>query len=331
MGQSAFRLLALAVLTFVGGRVVSLRAQGVGVETVAAAAGHGAAGAFVLSALPNALQAAGQTEVEPQNVLPTFVDLTPDELGKRVHELKHLKPAKDQALLPMILKRVGNAVVEFFGGFPSTTCSEHVSTLIDMGRDPLPLGSRFNYVALVRPGQKDGPLEEFRTDSKGQPARLRGLILTSGFVSLITHFRPVYQADSRFRYLGREMVNKENTYVLAFAQRPGARQAEEVRSGGRTGFVLLQGVAWIAPRSFQIVRLRTEIEQPDPSLGLSTETTQVDYAPVSFKRDRKVLWLPREVTVSGKLRQFAFTNQHRYSQYRLFVVEAGEKRKGAEQ
>jgi len=273
-------------------------------------------------------QVTGDTGVESKRVPETFMDLTPAELAKEVHELKHLTSANDQAMLPMILGRVGETVVDFFNSFTNTTCLERISSTVDTtpGRLPLHFDGKYNYVALVRPGQKQALLQEFRTDTKGDPAKLGGGVVTSGFVSLISHFRPAYQGDSRFRYLGRELVKGLNTYVLAFAQRPGvARQAEYVKFGDKAGFVLVQGVAWIDPASFRILRLWTEIQRPELNVGLLKETTEVEYSHVTFKHGVKTLWLPREVTVSGQLGQYVFSNQHRYSQYRFFIVEAGEK------
>ncbi len=279
------------------------------------------------------------TRVEPKIVPKILVDLPPDELAKQVHELKNLTPADSQAMLPMILQRVGATVEDFLNGFPNTACSEHITSEVEnravdlavdttvygttLGRAPLQHDAKFNYVALAKPGNKEAPLTEYRTDTKGGPAQLRGAIVTSGFVSLISHFRPAYQGESRFRYLGRELVKDQNTYVVAFAQRPRvARQAEQVRFMDKTGYVLLQGVAWIDPVSFAILRLRTEILEPDLDVGLQRETTEVEYSKVTFKRDGKTLWLPREVKVSGQLERFAFSNQHRYSQYRRFVVKS---------
>jgi len=280
------------------------------------------------------------TKVEPKSAPKTFVDLPPDELAKQVHELKNLMPADGQAMLPMILQRVGATVEDILDGFPNTACSERIISEVSnrairntdvsttQASAPLQHDTKFYYVALARPGHKEAPLIEYRTDTKGGPAQLRDAIVTSGFVSLIAHFRPAFQGESRFRYLGRELVKNQNTYVVAFAQRPGvARQAEQVRFLDKTAFVLLQGVAWIDPVSFAILRLRTEILQPDLDLGLLKETTEVEYFGVTFKRGRKTLWLPHEVTVSGQLERFAFSNQHRYSQYRLFIVEAEENRK----
>jgi VWFA-related protein len=284
------------------------------------------------------------TGIESKNAPATFVDLPPDELAKQVHELKNLTPADSQVMLPMILERVGATVEDFLNGFPNTACSERITSEVEYrgvdpavdtpdvktteGRNPLWRDAKFNYVALAKPGDKEAPLVEYRTDTKGGPAKLRGAIVTSGFVSLIAYFRPAYQPDSRFRYLGRELVKNQNTYVVAFAQRPGvAWQAEQLRFLDKIGLVLLQGVAWIDPVSFAILRLRTEILEPYLHVGLRRETTEVEYSEVTFKGSDKRLWLPRQVTVSGQLRQSVFSNQHHYSQYRLFIVEAEENRK----
>jgi hypothetical protein len=342
MGRSLLRIVALAVVMLASGRgAVLLSARRLEIQARESALQCDFTGRRVkpqealLYLPPRPLcQVTGHTGVESESVPATFMDLTPAELAKEVHELKHLTSADGQAMLPMILERVGETVVDFFDSFSNTTCSERISSTVDTTVDtiphrlPLHYDGKFNYVALIRPGQKEALLQEFRTDSKGEPAKPRGAVLTSGFVSLISYFRPTYQRDSRFRYLGRELVKGLNTYVVAFAQRPGvARQAEYVTFGDRTGFVLLQGVAWIDPVSFRVLRLRTEIQQPELNVGLSRETTEVGYSQVTFKQGLKTMWLPREVTVSGQLGRYVFSNQHHYSQYRFFNVQAGEKQK----
>jgi len=352
LGQSFLRVGALALLTSAGGLTAApLNARQLVIEAGASTlqcdfmARRVKPHRALFYLRPRLLcQGAGSAGVESKSAPETFVDLLPDELAKQVHELKHLTPADSQAMLPMILQRVGATVENFLDGFPNTACSERITSEVEnravdlavnttgygttLARAPLQRGAKFNYIALAKAGNKEAPLTEYRTDAKGRPAQLRDAIITSGFVSLIAHFRPAFQKESRFRYLGRELVKNQNTYVVAFAQRPEvARQPERVRFQDKTGYVFLQGVAWIDPMSFAILRLRTEILQPELDVGLQRETTEVEYFPVTFKRDRKTLWLPREVTVSGQLERFAFFNQHRYSQYRLFVVEAGANRK----
>jgi hypothetical protein len=279
-------------------------------------------------ALRSPQQSSGHNGSKSQGPPKTFLDLTPAELAKQVLELKHLEPAESQDMLPLILERVGATVVDFFDNFSNTTCTENIistaetSTLAPKGH----YNAKFNYVALVKRGADKTRLQEFRTDSRGEPIQPQGAIVTEGFVGLLAHFHPTYQPDSRFRYLGREVVKGQSTYVVAFAQQPDvARKASRVEFGLRTEFVFVQGVAWIDPASFRILRLRTDLEQPEPHVGLRSETTEVEYSEVTFKEGGKTLWLPREVTVSGQLKWYTFHNWHRYSDYRLFLVQTEER------
>jgi len=151
-------------------------------------------------------------------------------------------------------------------------------------------------------------------------------LVTIGFVSMIAHFHPDYQADSRFRYLGRESLEGKDTYVIAFAQRPDvARHVSQVQIQNRYATVFVEGVAWIDPVSFRILRLRTDIQPPELDIGVQTETTEIEYSEVTFQQGGKTLWLPRQVTVSGRLGTDTFQNRHRYSDYRFFLVETNQK------
>jgi hypothetical protein len=275
-------------------------------------------------------QATGHNGAESQGVAEMFPDLTLAELAKRVPELKHLEPAESQDMLPLILKRVGATVADFFDNFSNTTCTEIVVSTVDFKFSSYEAryDAKFNYLALVKPGTDKTALEESRTDSKGEVAELRGAVVTIGFVALAAHFDPTYQSDSRFRYLGREREEGQSTYVVAFAQRPEvARQTGRVVLGNQVGRVFVQGVAWIEPVNFRILRLRTDIEEPELHVGLHEQSTEVRYSEVTFKQGGKTLWLPSEVTVSGQSKKYFFHNRHRYSDYRLFVVQTEEKQR----
>ena len=104
-----------------------------------------------------------------------------------------------------------------------------------------------------------------------------------------------------------------------------ARQTASVQYLGQSGTVYLQGVAWIDPVKFRIVRLRTDIEQPELKVGLQNETILVQYSEVNFAKSNETLWLPQEVAVTGQLKQYIFHNLHRYSDYRLFSVQVEQK------
>ncbi|HME00941.1 MAG TPA: VWA domain-containing protein [Terriglobia bacterium] len=311
-----------------------------------------------------AAPAAGAESALPPGM---FVDLRTAELVKAVPELKHLQAAESQDPLPMILERVGANVAAFFDNFSNTTSSERVTSLIGNSYHLVEshYDDTFNYLALVQPGADVISIREFRTDSKGQvvafdprlvdahrptsemvtttdskgevvalPPRLADAhrptsqMVTIGFVSMSVLFHPKNLGDSRFRYLGREEMKGQDAYVVAFAQRPGvARRPGLVKFRGKEGTVFVEGVAWIDPESFNILRLRTDIEQPELKVGLRKETTEVSYSAVTFKEGGKTLWLPQEVTVNGQLGEYNFQNHHYYSKYRLFIVKAEEKAK----
>ena len=259
-----------------------------------------------------------------------FLDMTPAELAKYIPQLKNLQSAETQGMLPDLLKRVGANVAEFFDNFSNTTCTERVDSAVISPRevDPLHYGTKFNYLAMVEAGADKTHLTELRTDAAGKVVQPQGAVVTTGFVAMTAHFHPDYQADSQFRYLGRAVVAGQNAYVVGFAQRPAvARKMEHITIGNKDGYVLLQGVAWIDPAKFNILRLWTDIQQPEQNVGLQKETIEIEYSEVTFEKGGKRLWLPHAVTVRGQLRQSIFHNQHRYSHYRLFSVETDQKQK----
>jgi hypothetical protein len=281
--------------------------------------------AFTVLIAANGASSAAQERLE----FKTFVDMTPAELARQVRELKHLTPASSQEMLPEILQRVGSTVADFFDNFSNTTSLEHLSSTVDVPgeRREFHYDARLNYVALVKAGGDKTRLEEYRTNPKGKVVQLLSLqtVVTLGFVSMTVHLHPSFQPDSRFSYLGREEVDRQDAYVVAFAQRPGvARRTSLVASSGRTANELVQGVAWIDPVNFRVLRLRTDLERPDPTVNLARETTQIEYFGVTFKQGGKSLWLPRQVNVRGQIGKYAYDNRHRYSDYRLFIVRTGE-------
>jgi hypothetical protein len=257
--------------------------------------------------------------------------MSPAELAEAIPELKHLEPAANQNMLPQILGHTGDEVAAFFDNFPNTTCTEQFISLVDRGVGAGAFErsyAKYNYLALVQEGGAKDRLREFRGDDKGAPIKSdpQSSVVTTGFISMIEHFHPDLQLDSRFLYLGREEMQNKNTYVVAFAQRPAvARRVTRIQYSGQDETAFLQGIVWIDPATFRIRRLRTEVLVPPTHIGIMKETTQILYTEVSFEQGTLKLWLPREVDVTGQLDQFRYHNQHRYSDYRLFKVQVKEK------
>ena len=151
-------------------------------------------------------------------------------------------------------------------------------------------------------------------------------MLTSGFASASLPFHPAYQSQAIFRYLGRQKVDGRNTYVIAFAQQPGKARVygtfkfREVRM-----MTFSQGLAWVDSKSYQITRLRTDLLAPLVEVKLDRETTEIAFSEVQFKSIGKEFSLPQQVTVTVDWNGKHLQNQHRYSDFMLFNVEAVEK------
>jgi len=264
--------------------------------------------------------------------LKTEVDEPIDYLRRTTPELKGLESDEDQKQLDPILTAVGKNVWEFFRNFPNTTSLEeiHQEKLKGNGRGGERQDQKFHYLC-VTPAQAWGPgFSEYRANlsgDAGQPGGLtEGFMLTSGFASASLIFHPVYQSEATFRYLGRQKVNGRDTHVVAFAQRPThAHLYGSFKEGQIQVTTFTQGLAWIDSQNYQIVRLRTDLLKPLPEVALKRQTTQIDFSEVHFKSLPEGFWLPREVAVTVDWHGRVLRNDHEYSDFKVFNVDATQK------
>jgi tetratricopeptide (TPR) repeat protein len=246
--------------------------------------------------------------------------------------IKGLEPANDQEQLSAILDGVGARILEMTKNFPNTSSLEdiHQEKLGRKGAVTNTQNQKFRYLCMV-PHQAWGPgFTEYRADLSGNEASVKGLeqgfMLTKGFTSAEFIFHPIYRTESNFRYLGRQTVNNQNTYVVAFAQIPGkAHFSGKFRQEHSTVTTLSQGIAWIDPTNFQIIRLHTDLLTPLPELRLEKEAMNIDFREVHFKALDGSLWLPEDVTVTLDWNGRVLRNTHEYSDFKIFNVDSSEK------
>ena len=268
---------------------------------------------------------------------PSLIEIPTAKLTRKVPELKNLEPATSQDLLALILQKVGANVSTLFTNFPNVTSREQVreqrlmatqSAVAQTFNDQI--YHDFRYVVLANSSQKQAHLREYRTDANGRGVDPSGLddgyMITQGFVSTPVFFDPAYQGDSKFRYLGQQVIEKRTTYVVAFAQLPSAHVKEQIGVGkGQTVFVLTQGLAWIDPDNYQIIRMWTGLMASVPEIKLEAQTTRVNFAEVRFQGIASGLWLPSKVQVETKCGDLIFRNSHTYSEFKLFTVQTQER------
>ena len=255
-----------------------------------------------------------------------------DYLRRTPPELKGLEPATSQEQLDSILSAVGKNVAKAFQNFPNTVSLEqiHQEKLRRNGKVGGAQDEKFHYLCLA-PADAWGPsFTEYRADLSGQESHPHGLqegfMLTSGFVSAALIFHPAYQAETTFRYLGRQKVNGRDTFVIAFAQRPEKARLYGIFKSAETRMTTFsQGLAWVDSTGYQIIRLHTDLLLPLPQIELEKETTKIDFGEVHFSRIAEAFWLPQDVTVSVVWNGRYLRNEHQYSEFKLFNVEATEK------
>ncbi len=247
-------------------------------------------------------------------------------------DIAGLEAATDQTQLDPILSAVGKTVAESFVNFPNTSSLEqiHQEKLQRKQKSPDTLDQKFRYLCFT-PVKSWGPgFDEYRTDLLGRQTTPVGLgdgfMLTSGFASASLVFHPQYQSQAEFRYLGRQRTNGRDTYLVAYAQRPAKAQLTGAfKSGDNSVTTFSQGLAWIDSETYQIIRLRSDLLKPVQELNLQRETTEIAYGEVHFKDKGAVYWVPQQVTVTVDWSSKHLRNEHRYSEFKLFNVDATDK------
>lgn len=267
-------------------------------------------------------------EPEYPNAHP-YVDLPMAQVVERVPELKSLEPAEDQQELPMILQKMGERMDDFVHNIGDLIAREDLTQerLNADGKIKAKQHLQDNYLILHH-GYSWGASAEYRMDDKGNrlgPIGLaQGYLATSGHALSCIEFSSAAQSQSqsRFRYLGNAMLGSRETYVLAFAQRPGEIDFATVMAGtgAKDVDMPMQGILWVDKSNFQILRMRRDLLAPNREILLEQLTTDVTLGEVRLQDVPDPLWLPSDVDVYIEIGGQKYRNMHHYQDYRRYRV-----------
>jgi hypothetical protein len=280
--------------------------------------------------------------------IPNFTSCPIAELQQTVRELAHLKSVPDQSKLAELLDNVGAQTVESARKTPNLISHEAVVS----ERGGVETRQNFSYLVLQHSLGSEGiVLDEFRVDLKSgekfqtediEKAAVSNSLgsssssldlpslrhslpgsdsppMSQGFGNDWLHFYPSNRSESTFRYLGEQKMNGHRTLVVAFAQKPGSvRLPGLIAFENKTLPVYMQGVAWIDPSDFKIVRLRTDLLSPPAGVPLRQLTADIQFAEIRIAEITSPLWLPRQVVVTTNVGGMTLRETHMYSNYRLF-------------
>lgn len=242
-----------------------------------------------------------------------YMDGPLPQLIDEVPELRGLETTPDQQPLADILKKTGDRSLDLLKRMPNVICHENVVTkLKPRGRS---WHQQFEYLVLRHEAAGEVTLEEYRTDKANS-----GIApLTRGTANAWVLFHPGNRPESRFRFLGRQLVEGHRMLVLAFAQIPDkVKSPGQVSFEGTTVSVLFQGIAWIDESDFRIVRLHEDLLAPRPDIYLRALSSDVLFAEARLPKAAESLWLPREAKTTWDFKDQVVEQTHQYSGFRLY-------------
>lgn len=268
---------------------------------------------------------------------PNFTSCTIAELQHIVSELKGLQPATDQEKLDDLLDDVGAKTLDIARNTPNLISRE---TVIEMRPGTGERRRDYDYLILARTKGNIVDLDEYRVDLNSgekfqtdevQEQSSRGLAALhggrpptmQGFATSWIDFAPGSRERTTYRYLGEQKMDGQRTLVLAYAQKPASVRSPATFSyQGETVPMYLQGMAWVDPSDFRILRLRTDLLSTLDTVPLHRMTSVIQFGFMQIAQLPAPLFLPREVTVTFKVDGSTSREVHKYSKYRLFRVQS---------
>ncbi|MGA8036706.1 MAG: hypothetical protein WA823_16635 [Candidatus Acidiferrales bacterium] len=190
------------------------------------------------------------------------------------------------------------------------------------GDSLLYLKGRYDYQADF--GDSASPLRLHET--RAPIGRNNDAILESeidrGLVALALVFHPSMQTDFDIHCDGFVRRRGRGAFVVSFAQMNGKtpHAIALISPIGRYP-VRIRGRAWIAADSGEVIHLETYLMDPVPELGLRSNATAIDYAPVKFQTKRVELWLPQSAVVYANYGKTRTIIEHSFSNFQLFSVD----------
>jgi tetratricopeptide (TPR) repeat protein len=211
--------------------------------------------------------------------------------------------------------------------FAATETLTHES-INKYGLPSAPEKRKFSYVASIQEVQHGFlNVEEYRS-SGGAPADFPGGVATNGLPALVLIFHPYNAGDFAMTCEGLAELTTGPAWQVHFKQRPdkpNVIKRYRIGGDGPSYPVALKGRAWISAKSYQIVRLETDLIAPLPQIRLVADRADVEYGPVKFAKSNVSMWLPKSADVYYDWMGRRTHRRHSFSNYMLFAVDDKQK------
>jgi hypothetical protein len=190
------------------------------------------------------------------------------------------------------------------------------------GNSLLYLRGRFDYqVDFGEPTSVFQVHETREPIGRGNDSGLAGEI-DRGLAALVLVFHPTLQPDFEMHCDGFVRRRGRGAFVVSFAQIAGKPpRAITLIAGAQRYPIRVRGRAWIAADTGDVIHLETYLMEPVPELGLRSDATSIEYAPVKFQTKAVELWLPQSATVWANYGKRRTIIEHTFSNFQLFWVD----------
>ena len=182
--------------------------------------------------------------------------------------------------------------------------------------------SLFDYAVDFKPRSASLVVTETR-QAVGGPSFLPEDAKDAGLPALALIFHPYYQGDYDFHCEGRSSWKEVPAWVIHFAQRKGRpSRTHSFRSPTATYPAALKGRAWISANSYQVLHLEAALIKGIGMLNLKSYAISVDYAPIHFRSQDVVAWLPQAAVTYSEFVKHRDVVEHTFSDFLLTSVQS---------
>jgi hypothetical protein len=152
-------------------------------------------------------------------------------------------------------------------------------------------------------------------------------VITKGLPALVLIFHPNYSMDFTMHCEGLANLNGQAAWQIQFQQktdRPNRIRSYRLGLHGRILPAPLQGRAWFATDTYQILNLKADLLCTLPEIGLTVDHTAIEYGPVHFSRGED-MWLPKTAELYSDLHKKRIHQRMSFNEYLLFAVDDSQK------
>jgi tetratricopeptide repeat protein len=231
--------------------------------------------------------------------------------------------SKSSCPLSQILQETSRRTLDLIDNMQRFSASERIEQ-IDFDKNGKRRSSgaeTLTYVAQIEDNSSGYPsIREYRSVDTGIP---RGAVVDFGAAAFALMFHPSHIANFDFRCEGLAELQGSPAWQLHFEESADLdRSFSAISVGHSLNLIRLKGRAWIAPDSFNVLRIETDLVAPLAQIKLRRLHQVITYTPVGFPGRKIKLWLPESSSLYIAHRGNRYQRVHTFSQFQLFSVES---------